>query len=377
MARFNAAVTQQCKGVLERIIAAVVQREAFGEAIATEARVKALRAASQAAGAATTTVAAAQTARGCGCDGCESAPPGAILLTNPVVNKMTTAVPRRAELIAHGKEEAAAAAAPAQKAALKELVGKKALFLTRSDADGRLGATARARDDSEGVPITTADEPPTTTRPVTPASPPQRAKRLAVVPSPVWSSPLAPRRPAPTTRGEESPMAMSPTKPSRLQRAAPAEFITDMAKLWRPATQHKVAGYVWACDAILHQHLLLHAEYSPTAVAHGVYVLRDKEFSALVEGLFCMASSVLDEWLDVAVDVAEAAYAAARRSKRSYKWPQYAGAGKLLQADACFQVKCCARARDRSVISSRGTVARLVAWSRSRATHHHHRHRAR
>ena len=377
MARFNAAVTQQCKGVLERIIAAVVQREAFGEAIATEARVKALRAASQAAGAATTTVAAAQTARGCGCDGCESAPPGAILLTNPVVNKMTTAVPRRAELIAHGKEEAAAAAAPAQKAALKELVGKKALFLTRSDADGRLGATARARDDSEGADITTTDEPPTTTCPVAPASPPQRAKRLAVVPSPVWSSPLARRRPVPNTRGEESPMAMSPTKPSRLQRVAPEEFITDMGLLWRPATQHKVAGYVWACDAILHQHLLLHAEYSPTAVAHGVYVLRDKEFSALVEGLFCMASSVLGEWLDVAVDVAEAAYAAARRSKRSYKWPQYAGAGKLLQADACFQVKCCARARDRSVISSRGTVARLVAWSRSRATHHHHRHRAR
>jgi hypothetical protein len=337
MARFNSAVTQQCKGVLERIIAAVVQREAFGEAIAAEARVKALRAASQAAGAATTTIAAAQTARGCGCDGCESAPPGAILLTNPVVNKMTTAVPRRVELIAHGKEEAAAAAAPAQKAALKELVGKKALFLTRSDADGRLGATARARDDSEGADITTTDEPPTTTCPVAPASPPQRRKRLACVPSPVWSSPLAPRRPVPNTRGEESPMAMSPTKPSRLQQGIPGEFITAMAHLWHPATQHKVAGYVWACDAILRVHLLLHAEYSPTAVARGVYVLRDKEFSTLVEGLFCMASSVLDEWLDVAVDVAEAAYAAACRSQQTAALVQVAAVCSTRARASCFR----------------------------------------
>ena len=53
---------------------------------------------------------------------CASAPPAeAMALTNQVASKMTTAgVRRRAELIAHRAEEAAATAASVQKAALKE-----------------------------------------------------------------------------------------------------------------------------------------------------------------------------------------------------------------------------------------------------------------
>ena len=98
----------------------------------------------------------------------------------------------------------------------------------------------------------------------------------------------------------------------------------------------KHAGYTWAVDAVLRSHLFFWSEYTPTAYAMKVYVLTPAEFARLLEALFLLVTTLLDEWLELALDKVEEAYRSARESRSSTKWPLYAGSGYVLSADACF-----------------------------------------
>ena len=120
---FNGLVRREAKACLDAAIAQLVQDHFAAEQAVVEARRSSLAAAPTPESAAEATAAAARTNhRGCGCDGCANAvAPSA--LSNPIVNKsLRLAKDRIAELVAHG---ATVKGAPAEKAALKTIVGAR------------------------------------------------------------------------------------------------------------------------------------------------------------------------------------------------------------------------------------------------------------
>ena len=288
--------------------------------------------------------------RGCGCDACAAAPLSAPVLTKTAVNKMTRAPVRLAELAAHGQGGVGTAAV--QVAALKSLADRKALHLTKEESPAAPQPTVRPRDDD--APLSAARAPPSSpTKSINTGSPTKQPprKRLAAVPSPVFTSPLAPRRTRRATqRFGDSPMAVSSSRSpsSPMAASSPSRAHNDIAQLipalllsdlkLEKLTPYRSEGYAWACDFVLRSHILTWNLYETTAQAMKVYVLTEKEFNLLLDALFILVTSLLDEWLLHALDVIEAAYATARRRRTAFRWPLYAGAGYVLQADACFQI---------------------------------------
>jgi hypothetical protein len=334
---YDAAICRECLRTVNMMIAAMYLRAEAAEAAAFKARHDVLASAElRGERLEPASTAASAGGRGCGCDACAAAPLSAPVLTKTVVNKMTRAPVRLAELAAHGQGDVGTAAV--QVAALKSLADRKALHLTKEESPAAPQPTVRPRGDD--VPLSTARAPPSSpTKSINTGSPTKQPprKKLTIVPSPVFTSPLASRRTRRATqRFGGSPMAVSssgsPTgspgspmavsSPSSARPNAPlipAELVSDLEL--EKLTPYRSEGYAWA-----------------TAQAMKVYVLTEREFNLLLDALFILVTPLLDEWLLHALDVVEAAYAAARRRRTAFRWPLYAGEGYVLQADVCFQI---------------------------------------
>ena len=292
--------------------------------------------------------------RGCGCGACAAAPLSAPVLTKTAVNKMTRAPVRLAELAAHGQGGVGTAAV--QVAALKSLADRKALHLTKEESPAAPQPTVRPRGDD--VPLSTARAPPSSpTKSINTGSPtkqPPRKKNGDCAFSCVHFSTGAAAYAAGDAafRGPFNDclvVGLSDRFPrlpngclvpgSRARPNAPlipAELLSEL-ELEKP-TPYLSEGYAWACDFVLLSHILTWALYETTAQAMKMYVLTEREFNLLLDVLFILVTSLLDGWLLHALDVIEAAYAAARRRRTAFRWPLYAGEGCVLQADACFQI---------------------------------------
>ena len=239
---YDAAIRRECARTLNIMIAALYLRAEAAEAAALKARHDVLASAElRGERLEPASTAASVGGRGCGCDACAAAPLSAPVLTKTAVNKMTRAPVRLAELAAHGQGGVGTAAV--QVAALKSLADRKALHLTKEESPAAPQPTVRPRDDD--APLSAARAPPSSpTKSINTGSPTKQPprKRLAAVPSPVFTSPLAPRRTRRATqRFGDSPMAVSSSRspsspmavssPSRAPQKAqliPALLLSDL-----------------------------------------------------------------------------------------------------------------------------------------------------